>query len=68
MQQGVIFLFINFLNSKVNYFVNKILGIGCWNPAFDVTPASLIAGIVTEKGVFLPGSLYQNLQNAGNKS
>ena len=22
-----------------------------WNPAFDVTPASLIAGIVTELGV-----------------
>ena len=28
-------------------------GIGCWNPAFDVTPAQLITGgIVTEKGVF----------------
>jgi len=26
-------------------------GIGVWNPAFDVTPASLITGIVTEKGV-----------------
>lgn len=24
-------------------------GISVWNPAFDVTPASLIAGIVTEK-------------------
>lgn len=27
-------------------------GIGCWNPAFDVTPAGLITGgIVTERGV-----------------
>eukprot|EP00055_Hartaetosiga_balthica_P003142 m.6666 g.6666 ORF g.6666 m.6666 type:complete len:363 (+) comp2630_c0_seq1:46-1134(+) len=26
-------------------------GIGTWNPAFDVTPASLITGIITEKFV-----------------
>ncbi|KAK4345227.1 hypothetical protein RND71_035403 [Anisodus tanguticus] len=26
-------------------------GISVWNPAFDVTPASLISGIITEKGV-----------------
>jgi methylthioribose-1-phosphate isomerase len=26
-------------------------GIGVWNAAFDVTPASLITAIVTEKGV-----------------
>ncbi|EGD74153.1 methylthioribose-1-phosphate isomerase [Salpingoeca rosetta] len=26
-------------------------GINTWNPAFDVTPASLITGIVTERGV-----------------
>ena len=26
-------------------------GIGVWNPSFDVTPGSLIAGIITEKGV-----------------
>ncbi|GMI84327.1 5-METHYLTHIORIBOSE-1-PHOSPHATE-ISOMERASE1, 5-METHYLTHIORIBOSE KINASE 1 [Hibiscus trionum] len=26
-------------------------GIAVWNPAFDVTPANLIAGIITEKGV-----------------
>lgn len=26
----------------------------CWNPAFDVTPAGLINGIVTEAGVLLP--------------
>ncbi|GAB2297164.1 hypothetical protein Dimus_031276 [Dionaea muscipula] len=26
-------------------------GISVWNPAFDVTPADMIAGIITEKGV-----------------
>ena len=30
--------------------------IDTWNPAFDVTPASLITGIVTEKGVIYPDS------------
>jgi methylthioribose-1-phosphate isomerase len=25
-----------------------------YNPAFDVTPASLISGIVTEKGILKP--------------
>ena len=30
------------------------LEIAVANPAFDVTPASLIAGIVTEKGVLRP--------------
>ena len=29
-------------------------GINVYNPAFDVTPASLIAGIITEKGVISP--------------
>lgn len=28
-----------------------------WNPAFDVTPASLITKIITEKGIFNPGEL-----------
>lgn len=32
-------------------------GIGCWNPAFDVTPANLIMGIITEKGIFQPNEL-----------
>ena len=27
-------------------------GASAWNPAFDVTPAELITGIITEKGVF----------------
>lgn len=26
----------------------------CWNPAFDVTPAHLISGIITEEGVVYP--------------
>jgi methylthioribose-1-phosphate isomerase len=29
------------------------------NPAFDVTPADLITGIITERGVFAPGDLGQ---------
>ncbi|CAN4077065.1 unnamed protein product [Withania somnifera] len=28
-------------------------GISVWNPAFDVTPANLISGIITEKGVIV---------------
>jgi methylthioribose-1-phosphate isomerase len=29
-------------------------GIGVWNPSFDVTPANLISGIITERGVIFP--------------
>jgi methylthioribose-1-phosphate isomerase len=29
-------------------------GMPCWNPAFDVTPAKNITGIITEKGVIVP--------------
>lgn len=36
-------------------------GISCWNPAFDVTPAKLITGIITERGVFEPGALKEKL-------
>lgn len=32
-------------------------GIAVYNPAFDVTPAELITGIITERGVFKPGEL-----------
>ncbi|XP_050562396.1 methylthioribose-1-phosphate isomerase isoform X1 [Spodoptera frugiperda] len=35
------------------------LGINCWNPSFDVTPAALITGIITEKGVFAPDKLSE---------
>lgn len=30
-------------------------GIDVFNPAFDVTPANLITGIITERGVYRPG-------------
>ncbi len=33
-----------------------------YNPAFDVTPAKLIKGIITEKGIFPPGKLFQKLR------
>ncbi|KAJ3119902.1 S-methyl-5-thioribose-1-phosphate isomerase [Nowakowskiella sp. JEL0407] len=41
-------------------------GIGVWNPAFDVTPAELITGIATEKGVMVkePGQKEFNLRAA----
>ncbi len=29
-------------------------GVGVWNPAFDVTPHSLLTGVITEKGVVYP--------------
>ena len=29
-------------------------GAHVWNPAFDVTPHALIAGIITERGIFRP--------------
>ncbi|MDR2196987.1 MAG: S-methyl-5-thioribose-1-phosphate isomerase [Coriobacteriales bacterium] len=35
-----------------------------YNPAFDVTPAGLITGIVTERGVFAPGELAAALGDA----
>ena len=33
---------------------NTPVGVDVFNPAFDVTPCSLITGIITEKGVFRP--------------
>ncbi|KAJ1565000.1 S-methyl-5-thioribose-1-phosphate isomerase [Nowakowskiella sp. JEL0078] len=44
-------------------------GIGVWNPAFDVTPAELITGIVTEKGVIVKdiGLKEFNLKQALSK-
>ncbi len=32
-------------------------GVAVYNPAFDVTPAELITGIITEQGIFKPGEL-----------
>lgn len=34
-------------------------GVAVYNPAFDVTPAELITGIITERGVFKPQELAQ---------
>lgn len=47
------------LEAKIKYFLflSNMLGVNVWNPAFDVTPANLITGIITEKGVFSPGEL-----------
>jgi len=43
-------------------------GSQCWNPAFDVTPAGLITGIITEKGVatqpFAKSFIDLNLKNS----
>lgn len=41
-------------------------GIKCWNPAFDVTPAHLITGIITEKGVFKPEELQKKVTEIRN--
>jgi len=46
--------------------VYVFIGINCWNPAFDVTPANLITGIITERGVFSPSELVKHRQNSSN--
>ena len=33
--------------------------IGCWNPAFDVTPADLISVIVTDRGAYKPAEIHK---------
>jgi methylthioribose-1-phosphate isomerase len=33
-----------------------------YNPAFDVTPAELVTGIVTEKGIFRAPYDFSNLK------
>jgi methylthioribose-1-phosphate isomerase len=37
-------------------------GVAVYNPAFDVTPAELITGIITERGVFKPSELASEFQ------
>lgn len=37
------------------------VGVQVWNPSFDVTPADLITGIITEHGVFKPEELEGKL-------
>jgi len=36
--------------------------VAVYNPAFDVTPADLITGIITERGIFKPGELASQFQ------
>ncbi len=36
-------------------------GVAVWNPAFDVTPANLIEGIITERGILSPNELGTKL-------
>lgn len=35
------------------------LGSPALNPAFDVTPADLVTGFITEKGIFKPGEIHK---------
>jgi methylthioribose-1-phosphate isomerase len=39
-------------------------GVNVVNPAFDVTPAKLITGIITEKGIFKPGELADKMRKS----
>ena len=41
-------------------------GVEFYNPAFDVTPADLITGIITEKGVVAPADLQKFEIKRGN--
>lgn len=46
------------------YFERRIApaGVKVYNPAFDITPADLISGIVTERGIFRPPYDFTNLK------
>jgi methylthioribose-1-phosphate isomerase len=41
-------------------------GVPVYNPAFDVTPAELITGIITERGVFKPSELASRFAGSGH--
>lgn len=41
-------------------------GVDVWNPAFDVTPADLIAGIITERGIIAPHALPQHFSSTSS--
>ena len=38
-------------------------GVGVDNPAFDITPARLITGIITERGIFAPSELAARMRD-----
>jgi methylthioribose-1-phosphate isomerase len=40
-------------------------GVSCYNPAFDVTPARLIAGFITEQGIIRPEAVKDLSKNFG---
>lgn len=45
---------------EVRFFRNQITApreVSVWNPAFDITPAELITGIITDRGVFSPSEI-----------
>ncbi|CAF0750928.1 unnamed protein product [Adineta steineri] len=42
-------------------------GVQVWNPSFDITPANLITGIITEHGVFKPDELEEKLLSLRKK-
>lgn len=53
---------VNDLFLTMKYFQFRfLLGVQVWNPSFDVTPADLITGIITEHGVFKPEELEEKL-------
>ncbi|XP_030848713.1 methylthioribose-1-phosphate isomerase [Strongylocentrotus purpuratus] len=54
--------------TKINGMQIAAPGIRGWNPAFDVTPADLITGIVTEHGVFKPNELQEKLTELSSSS
>jgi len=37
------------------------------NPGFDVTPARLVTGLITERGVFAPHDLLRCMAGEGNQ-
>ena len=45
----------------------QVAGATYYNPAFDVTPASLISGIITERGVIKPENLIEYQTNLSVK-
>jgi methylthioribose-1-phosphate isomerase len=47
---------------KRRFIFSFLLGVQVWNPAFDITPAQLITGIITEHGVFTPDELEEKLK------
>jgi methylthioribose-1-phosphate isomerase len=52
---------IRIRSNRYVHSTSSCLGVRVWNPCFDVTPACLINGIITEHGVFKPDELEQRL-------